>query len=178
VAQQALSRCAAEARGLEPLLIRVADYLKIVDSMPPDALLVLGAPGGSWVKRRFSGRGKRMVTAARTGALIVRAEPVRAFQRAAPSTTFGPQMLVADALRLIRSPAVPVARDGALVGIVRSARLTAADPGATLESVMEAPISVNWDAATPVVARASSELGGAPVPIVGPKGQLIGSVTG
>jgi hypothetical protein len=43
---------------------------------------------------------------------------------------------------------------------------------------MEAPISVNWDAATPVVAKASSEVGGAPVPIIGSKGQLIGAVTG
>jgi CBS domain-containing protein len=124
------------------------------------------------------GAGKRMVTAARAGALVVRAEPIRAYQRAEPSTTFGQQMLVADALRLTSARAVPVARDGALIGIVRSDRLTAADPGATLGSVMEPPISVDWDASIPSVARALGELGGAPVPIVGPKGQLIGAVTG
>lgn len=176
MARAALDRFDDIAKGLERHFIRVSSVADLVDSIPPDALLILGAPGGSWVKRQFFGPGRRIAAAAPAGAIIVADAPKRAFQSVASAQPFGPQLLIADALRLINSPAVPVADDGVLVGIVRLTALTAAAPEAAIATVMEQPVSIRWDDPISTADQACRDLDGAPVPVVGPDGRMIGVV--
>ncbi|MCB2223793.1 MAG: hypothetical protein KQH83_06415 [Actinobacteria bacterium] len=176
VARRSLDASDPAPQGLEHHVIRVSGIPEVADLIPSDALLVLGAAGGSWVRRRFSAPGRRMVAAAPAGAVVVHDTAPRAFQHVEGAVAFGARMLAADALRLLAEPAVPVAEEGRLVGVVRAAGLTGADPGAELRAVMEAPISVPWDASMMEASRAALALDGAPVPVVGPDGRLLGTV--
>jgi len=85
-------------------------------------------------------------------------------------------MRVDDVLRVLTSAAAPIVVDRWIVGIVRRSRLEAAPSGAAAGTVMEAPLSIRWDAPVSAAGEISERLDGAPVPVVGPDGRLIGEV--
>lgn len=173
-ARVALDHAGRISPGSTRVLVRATDVGRLLDDLPAGSLLVLGAPGGSWLQRQFFGAGRRLKVGAPAGAVVVRDAPPRSYQRAEEAAAFGPEMRAADALRLMAHPAVPVARDGRLVGMVRGIELLACPGDAPIGTVMEPPVSVPWDAPAAAAAGPSADLGGAPVPVVGPEGELIG----
>ncbi|NND01873.1 MAG: hypothetical protein HKN91_03725 [Acidimicrobiia bacterium] len=149
----------------------------ILDTLDESSLLVVGAPGGSWLQRQFFGPGHRLAVKAPGGALVVRHAPPRAFHAVAQSSlVFGPQMNASEAKRLADAPVVPVAEDGRLVGIVRIAALADHPPEAEVQVAMEPPVSI--DATEPAEAADDLRdfLDGGPVPVVASDGRLIGSI--
>lgn len=150
----------------------------LLDHLTSSALLVVGAPGGSWIQRQLFGPGHRLQVAAPGGTLIVRSSPRRCFQEAVnpAGVAVGPQLPVEAAHALVSYPTVPVAAEGRLVGILRSERLAEAEPHQFIEDIMEAPVSVSATEPAEVVSDLGEYLAFGPVPVVGSNGRLIGVI--
>ncbi len=175
-AEEALERAARLVPVAEQHVLRAANPGAAVRALPTGSLLVLGAPGGTWWQRQFTGPGRQLRGGAPAGAVVVRRAPRRCFQHMAEPAAMGAQMPAGEALRLSASPIVAVAEEGRLVGLVRRRALEAADPAASLGSLMEAPIFALADDALDVVAGLAAFLEGAPVPVVDGAGRLCGMV--
>jgi CBS domain-containing protein len=174
VAEAALGRAAALVPVPERRVVRAANPGAAVRALPPGALLVLGAPGGTWWRRQFSGPGPRLQAAAPAGTIVVRTAPRRCFHDMIEPAAIGGQMPAGEALRLTTEAVVPIAEEGRLIGLVRRRAMEAADPATPLASLMEAPISARpddrWEEAVPLW----ESLEGAPVPLVDADGRLCG----
>jgi Mg/Co/Ni transporter MgtE len=135
-----------------------------------------GAPGGSWIHRQFFGPGTRLTSAAPAGAVIVRSQPLRAYQRMTPLEGLGRHLRAADARLVAHGPVHPVVDAGVLVGLVRDAALRSAGDDAEVGDLMEqVPYAGAFDALEEL--RGIEEFyDGAPVPIVDRRGRLIGGV--
>lgn len=176
-AEAALERSMRRAPDLGRSLVRVSGVDDLVRLVPIHALLVIGAPGGSWLQRQFFGPGRKLTVGAPCGALIVRDAPRRCFQAMTDWNAFGPRMRVADALCLLEDAAAPVVDNGRVIGSARRSVLAASDPTVPIDTVMEPPVTVGWDAPVTAAAVASELLDGAAVPVIGPTGRLIGEIT-
>ncbi len=148
----------------------------IIDGLPADALLVLGAPGGFWLQRVLFGTGARLRSRAPGGAVVVRHAPHRVYQKMEEPQFVGCQLSAAEALRLTGLDAMPVVDAGELVGLVRRRALLQAGDGVRVEEVMEAPVAVQLTDAIADVAGAAAVMDGDPVPVVDREGNLVGSV--
>jgi len=175
-AEEALERAARLVPVAEQRVLRAANPGAAVRALPTGSLLVLGAPGGTWWQRQFTGPGRQLRGGAPAGAVVVRRAPRRCFQHMEDPAAMGVQMPVAEALRLSDSPIVAVAEEGRLVGLVRRRALQAADPAASLGNLMEAPIFALAEDALDVVTDLAAFLEGAPVPVVDGTGRLCGMV--
>jgi hypothetical protein len=106
----------ADVAGLDigRLALSGDSALELLDSLDRHTLLVVGAPGGSWLQRHLFGTGHRLTVRAPGGALLVRTAPRRCFQEAGDPTrvAIGPHPSVKDAIRLTAHPIVPVAACG------------------------------------------------------------------
>ena len=175
-ARERLARLRPVVPGVKLRAVEGPSAVSLVEQLAPDALLVVGAAGGSWLQRQIYGPGHRLLVKAPSGAIVVRDAPRRCYHQAsdASGVAFGPQMSAVDAGRLIAHPSVPVAQDGLLVGVVRSAAIHGADGGATVADVMEAPVSVRVDEPTDAADEIRAFLDGGPVPVVDRKGRLVG----
>lgn len=174
LAEQALERAAAAVPVPERRVVRAANPGLAVRALPPGSLLVLGAPGGTWWRRQFSGPGRQLRLGAPAGAVVVRSAPRRCFHEMGEPAAMGAQMPAAEALRLTADGAVPVAEDGRLIGIVRRRALEAAAPAATLGSLMEDPTFALVDDPLDAAAQLFAFLDGAPVPVVDGARRLCG----
>lgn len=153
--------------------------VELLEGLDEHALLVVGAPGGSWFHRQIYGPGHRLAVATPGGSIVVRSAPRRCFHEVEQlhDMVVGPQLSVADALRVIGAPAVPVAEDGRLVGMVRRSRLSEHPDSATVGSVMEPPVSVASSEPLEAVADLHEFLDYGPVPVVDRSGRLVGAIT-
>jgi len=63
----------AEINALVPDLpskvVRASGARDLVGTLPPDTLLVVGAPGGSWLQRQFFGPGRKLIVGSPGGAV-------------------------------------------------------------------------------------------------------------
>ena len=175
-AEQALERAAAEVPIVETQVLRAANPGAAVRALPPGSLLVLGAPGGTWWQRQFTGPGRQLRGGAPAGAVVVRSAPPRCFQHMEEPAAMGTQMPAGEAHRLSSAAVVAVAEEGRLVGLVRRRALEAADPAAPLGSIMEAPIFALAEDALDVVPGLAAFLEGAQVPVVDGSGRVGGMV--
>ena len=178
VALERLGRFAASYPGMGHRSIANSSATVLLDGLDPSALLVVGAPGGSWIHRQLFAPGHKLQVAAPGGAVVVRAAPRRCFQEAVDATgiAVSPHLSASVADALISHPSVPVADHGELVGIVRRGALEEAGPSDQVGQIMEPPVSVApTDSAA--AARALHEyLDFGPVPVVGDGGTLTGVV--
>jgi hypothetical protein len=173
-AEAALGRAAALVPVPERRVVRAANPGAAVQALPPGSLLVLGAPGGTWWRRQFSGPGHQLQAAAPAGAIVVRTAPRRCFHGMGEPAAMGRQMPAGEARRLTAEAVVPVAEEGCLVGLVRRPVLEAADPSATLGSLMEPPAFVRIDDELEQAGVLADFFEGAPVPVVDAGGRLCG----
>jgi len=175
-ARETLDQITALVPGIPATLVRESGARALVDDLPPGAVLVIGAPGGSWLQRQFFGPGRKLVVHSKAGAIVVRDAPRRCFHQAGEPAALGAHMRVADAGPLMTHPAMAVVNDGHLVGIVRTGHLAAAPPGGSIESIMEDAVFLQSDDPVDAAGDLADFLDGSPIPVVDANGRLVGSL--
>ncbi|MDF1594579.1 MAG: hypothetical protein P1T08_00590 [Acidimicrobiia bacterium] len=175
--RESLAMIAALVEDIPYRLIEADQPADLTAELDAGSLLVVGAPGGSWLQRQFFGTGRRLQNRAPSGTVVVRSAPQRAFQLLRqPEAYVSPMLGTADALALIEFPVLPVADNGKLVGIVRRSALMLAGAGTQVGEVMEDPVAVMVDSPIDEIGQVGEALGGAPVPVIDDDGFLVGVV--
>jgi len=167
-----LAEIAASVPELPAKVVRASSARGLVGTFPPGTLLVVGAPGGSWLQRQFFGPGRKLIVGSPAGAVVVRDAPRRCFQEMLEPDALGSGLTVGEARRLLQGDAAPVVADGRLVGVVRRAALDEAFPEDPIGSIAEDPVFVSEE--DPI--EAALEVAGfiRPVPVVDGSGRLTG----
>ena len=176
-ASEILERIGPDVPAVSTRIVEAWSAKQLLDEMSPDALLVFGAAGGSWIQRMFLGAGARLASTAPVGAVVVRDQAPPVFQMMQEPDYVSPLLNAADALLVSGYLAIPVVAFGRLVGVVRRPVLEAAGPGTTVEAVME---DARWVAPTDSIAEVveiQRETGIDPVPVC-EEGFLVGVVHG
>lgn len=148
----------------------------LVESLDEGALLVIGAPGGSWLQRARFGPGARLRRTAQAGAIIVRSAPDRVFRFMGDPVYVAPLRLADDTLLLHPENTLAVAEDGRLVGLVRRAALQAAGD-APVGSVMEEAVSVRQDVTITEAWELEPTFGPDPIPVTDDEEHLVGGLS-
>jgi hypothetical protein len=162
------------ATGLEGEVVEASAAVDFVSGLAEGTLIVLGAPGGSWLARQLLGPGAKLRAHAPAGAIVVRDAPRRVFQHLVDASAIGIHTRAADALRLTDTPTVPVTDAGRLVGIVRRSTIEELDPEHEVGDVLEtAPYVVTEDDLDSLGGLADFYERG-PIPVVDRRGALIG----
>ncbi len=176
--EEVLNRIGDRVPGLTPSVVRAESAKALVATLEPDSLLVIGAPGGSWVQRQLVGPGHQLRHAAPGGVIVVRSAEPRCFQKATPGVFVSPFLRVEDARRVVRdTAAVAVVADGLLVGIVRRDALHSAPTETEVATVTEEAVFVLVDDPLDAAADLQPFLEGAPVPVVDGSGRWLGSIS-
>ena len=172
-----LERLSADHGPAPVRLLAASSAQAILEAVDAGSLLVVGAPGGSWLQRQFFGPGHRLAVKAPAGAVVVRHAPRRAFHAMqANSLVFGPHMKAGDAVRIADQPVVPVAGEGQLVGLVRIDSLLNVPQATEIGELMEPPVSIAATESLEAVAELRYVLSGGAVPVVADDGRLIGCI--
>lgn len=175
-AQEVLDEMALAAPGAATRLVRAGHPAELLASLPPEGLVVLGAPGGSWWQRQFFGAGRKLIHAAPAGSVIVHAAPLRCFQALEELVAFGPLMRAADAAAVIQDQVAPVVDEGKLIGQVRRGALLGALPDTPVGELAEAPIAAIAEEPVAAIDELTDRLDGSPVPVVDDENRLLGGV--
>lgn len=175
-ADEILERIGLTVPGITGRVVEVEGMAELVEDLDEGALLVLGAPGGSWLQRAMFGPGARLRRTAQAGAVVVRGAPDRVFHHMGEPVYVGPLREAADTLRFHTERTLAVAEDGRLVGLVRRDRLLGAgsDPVGT---VMEDAISVRVDETMSEAWVLEPEFGGDPIPVTDHDENLVGGLS-
>ncbi len=161
------------ARSVQPAGSGAAS---IVEGLDPETLLVLGEPGGSWLHRQFFGPGRKLIHAAPTGALVVRAAPPRCFRYIEEPEYVGAGMQAGDAVKVNSARVVPVVEDRALVGIARRSALLTSEVDRPVAHLMEPPVALDQDDLLDAAWALAAFFEGAPIPVVDSDGTLVGTI--
>jgi hypothetical protein len=178
--QQVLDQIGDRVPGLTPSVVRARSAEALVEMLELDTLLVIGAPGGSWVQRQLLGPGQKLRHAAPGGVIVVRSAEPRCFQKTttAPGLVVSPWLRVEDARWVIGdAPVAPVVADGFLVGIVRQDALRSAPADVNVATVAEEAVFVLIDDPLDAAADLHQFLEGAPVPVVDRSMRWLGSLS-
>jgi hypothetical protein len=163
--------------GLTGDIVETEHAAQLVDSLPSGTLVVLGAPGGSWLTRQFFGPGARLRSHAPSGTVVVRDAAPKAFQRMAEPSGIGPHAFVRDVITLMATPTVPVVEAGLLIGIVRMSKLRNADPDAEVGDLVEDPPFVVVDDEVSSLVDLVEFFDNGPIPVIDREGRLAGLLT-
>ena len=172
-ALMALESVGRAAPGLTARAVQADSAAGLVGELREGSLLVLGAPGGSFIQRLFLGPGARLRARAPAGAVVVSQAPRRVYQLMSDPDGVSPLLRAADARRVVTEP-VPVVSEGRPVGLFRPHEASGMATEATVADLMEEPLTVE---ATALVAEARSLMTGrdhAPLAVVDRRGDLIG----
>ena len=176
-ALEMLERIGSSAPLLEQRVLRARSARAVVGELGETTLLVIGAPGGSWLQRQFFGPGKQLIRTAPNGTVVVRDAPERCYRRLREDAlAFGGAMPAGEALKVVEHSAAPVVEDGRLVGIIRRSALEAAGGETTVGEAMEDPVFVYVDDPVDELAHLAEFLEGSPVPVVDRDARLLGSI--
>jgi hypothetical protein len=148
----------------------------MVEDLDERALLVLGAPGGSWLSRSRTGPGARLRRTAQAGAVVVRSAPDRVFRFMGEPVYVAPLRHADDTLRVHPENTLAVADGGLLVGLVRREGLlrAGAEPVA---SVMEDAQSVKLDETILQAWDLEPTFGRDPIPVTDHEEHLVGGLS-
>lgn len=171
-----LEELTPEGSAMKGRVVEVSDMGGLVESVEDTALLVLGAPGGSWLQRLMFGPGARLRRSAQAGSVVVRSAPRRVFKEMGEPVYVSPLHLASDTLRVRSESKIAVASEGRLVGLVRRDRLKSAGDRVVAD-IMDDPVSIDFASPMSGAAELFSDWGAAPVPVIDAKGNLVGSLT-
>ena len=160
--------------GLEGDVVEAPAATDLVSNLEDGTLIVLGAPGGSWLTRQFFGPGAKLRAHAPAGTIVVRDSPPRAFQHLVETAGVGTHTRAGDALRVTGSPTVPVTENGRLVGIVRRSTLEQIEPEREVGEVLEEPPYVVVDDDLNSLSELADFYENGPIPVVDRRGTLVG----
>jgi hypothetical protein len=175
-ATQLLDQISAEVDGIAGRVVEVEGVSELVETLAEGSLLVLGAPGGSWLQRAMTGPGARLRSKAPAGAIVVRSAPARVFRWMGEPVFVGPLRQADDTLRLHPQRVLAVAEGGLLVGLVRRDRLTqiGSDPVA---SVMDEALSARVDETISEARQLEPTFGTDPIPVTDHDERLVGGLS-
>lgn len=175
-AQEILDRITLTVPDIDGRVIEVDGIAELVDGLEEGALLVLGAPGGSWLQRAMFGPGARLRRTAQAGVVVVRGAPDRVFHHMGEPVYVAPLREAADTLRFHTQNTLAVAEEGRLIGVVRRDQLLAAG-NQPVGSVMEDPVSVKVDETLAAAWELEPDFGGDPIPVTDHVENLVGGLS-
>ena len=175
-ANNILERITALVPGIAGRVVEVAGIAELVEGLDDGALLVLGAPGGSWLQRAMFGPGARLRRTAQAGAVVVRSAPDRVFRFMGEPVFVAPLREAADTLRFHEENTLAVADQGRLIGLVRRERLLGAG-SAAVGSVMEDAMSVRVDETIAEAWELEPAFGDDPIPVTDHEENLVGGLS-
>jgi CBS domain-containing protein len=160
----------------ERRVVQARDMNELAETADDDALIVVGAPGGAWLRRNRFGRGARIKGAAPAGAVMVRLAPDRVYRFMSDPVYVAPLLQAMDTLRLHPQKVLAVAERGRLVGVVR--RETLVEGGnQTVASVMEKPVSAKVDETLEEAMVLEETFGEDPIPVTDHSENLVGGLS-
>ena len=175
-AQAILDQVGASLPSIDRRVIVVDGIGELVDDLDDGALLVLGAPGGSWLSRSRTGPGARLRRTAQAGSIIVRSAPDRVFRFMGEPVYVAPLRHADDTLRMHKENTLAVADEGRLIGLVRREGLVKAG-GEPVASVMEDAVSVRVDETLSVARELEPTFGSDPIPVTDHDEHLVGGLS-
>ncbi len=175
-AETTMDRIAATVPGLKGRVIGVDGISSLAQDLDSGSLLVLGAPGGSWLQRSMLGPGARLRSKAQAGAVMVRSAPDRVFRWMGEPVFVGPLRQADDTLRIHQEKVLAVADDGVLVGLVRRDRLMAAGD-APVATLMEDALSAKVDETIAEARSLKPTFGEDPIPVTDRDEHLVGGLS-
>lgn len=161
--------------GLGRRVVEVDGIAELVEGLDEGALLVLGAPGGSWLQRSMFGPGARLRRTAQVGAVIVRSAPDRVFRFMGEPVYVAPLRQADDTLRFHAENTLAVADEGRLVGLVRRDSLLNAGE-APVGTLMEDALSVRVDETLTEAWELEPTFGEDPIPVTDHDEHLVGGL--
>jgi hypothetical protein len=175
-AQAILDQVGASLPSIGRRVVVVDGVTELVDDLDDGALLVIGAPGGSWLSRSRTGPGARLRRTAQAGAIIVRSAPDRVFRFMGEPVYVAPLRYADDTLRMHKESTLAVADEGRLIGLVRREGLVRAG-GEPVASVMEEAVSVKVDETLSVAKELEPTFGADPIPVTDHDEHLVGGLS-
>ncbi len=157
-------------------VVRVSGIAELAEGLGPGTLLVLGAPGGSWLSRSRTGPGARLVRSAEAGVVVVRSAPDRVFRFMGDPVYVAPLRHADDTLRMHPENTLAVADAGRLVGLVTRESLHKAG-GDTVATVMEEAVSVRVDETMLEAWELEPTFGSDPIPVTDHDEYLVGGLS-
>lgn len=171
-----LDQVGASIPNMSRRVIVVDGVTELVDGLDDGTLLVLGAPGGSWLSRSRTGPGARLRRTAQAGAIIVRSAPDRVFRFMGDPVYVAPLRQADDTLRMHTENTLAVADEGRLVGLVRREGLVKAG-GEPVASVMEDALSVKVDETLIEARQLEPTFRPDPIPVTDHDEHLVGGLS-
>ena len=175
-AKDVLNQIGGTLPDLGSRVVEVDGITELVDSLDDGALLVLGAPGGSWLQRSMFGPGARLRRTAQAGAVVVRSAPERVFRYMGDPVYVAPLRLADDTLRFHAEGTLAVADEGRLVGLVRRERLAEAG-GSPVGDIMDEAMSVRVDETMTKAWALKPTFGPDPIPVTDHDEHLVGGLS-
>ncbi|HEY6627596.1 MAG TPA: hypothetical protein VI193_01270 [Acidimicrobiia bacterium] len=175
-AQLTLDRIAAVVPRLKGRVVGVEGISSLAQDLDEGSLLVLGAPGGSWLQRSMLGPGARLRSKAQAGAVMVRSAPERVFRWMGDPVFVGPLRQANDTLRIHTEKVLAVADQGVLIGLVRRDRLEQSGD-TVVGSIMEEAVSAKVDETLAEARELEPTFGEDPIPVTDHEEHLVGGLS-
>jgi len=171
-----LDQLAVEVPEMRSRVVEVEGVTELAEGLEEGALLVLGAPGGTWLQRNVYGPGARLRRTAQAGVILVRSAPDRVFRFMGDPVYVAPLRHADDTLRTHEEETLAVAEEGILVGLVRREKL--AEVGSRpVGAVMEEAISVRLDETLSEAEELTPTFGEDPIPVTDHDEHLVGGLS-
>ena len=176
----AAMRVVAEFGGQFPdaerRVVQAQNMNELTETAEEGSLIVVGAPGGAWLRRSRFGSGAKIKRATKAGAVMVRSAPDRVYRFMGDPVYVAPLLQASDTLRLHDEKVLAVADHGLLVGVVRRADLDGVG-NQTVESVMDEPVSARVDETLEEARPLEDTFGLDPIPVTDHDERLVGGLS-
>lgn len=171
-----LDQLTAEVPDIRSRVVEVDGIAGLVENLDNGALLIIGAPGGTWLQRNMFGPGARLRRTAQAGAVVVRSAPDRVFRFMGEPVYVASLRHADDTLRIHQEKTLAVADEGLLVGVVRRERLLEAG-SLPVGSVMDEAVSVRVDETLEEAEELTPTFGPDPIPVTDHDEHLVGALS-
>lgn len=175
-ASEVLSQIESTVPEISGRVVEVDSVERLLQGRGDGTLVVLGASGGSWLRRLIFGPGARLRRSAQAGVIVVRSAPDRVFRFMGEPVYVAPLRQATDTLRFHEQRILAVAEDGRLVGVVRRERLQGAGT-APVSTIMEEAMSVRVDGTIEEAWELEPDFGSDPIPVTDHEENLVGGLS-